>query len=172
MKMKIFTTTLLFFYGALGPFTLSDAKTAYKMDFCNDSRYCKTPSLSGIDDASYALQSKLSDTTDATFKHDVLDSTIPVLVVFWAQWSTPSRRLMPTISSVAQDFASSATAMRLEVDDNPTTPNTYNVSSLPTVIIFKNGKEFRRVTGSPSKATLSMALQDALKKKWRRHVGK
>jgi thioredoxin 1 len=118
------------------------------------------------------LQSNPPDTTDATFKHDVLDSTIPVMVIFWAQWSGPSRRLLPTIVSVAQDFPVSAKAMRLEVDDNPTTPNTYSVSTLPTVIIFKGGKEFRRLTGSPSKADLTKAMQDALKKAKRIHFRK
>lgn len=90
--------------------------------------------------------------SDATFRSEVLESDRPVLVDFWAPWCPPCRTLGPTIEALATDLADTLKVGKIDVDDNPETASSYRISSLPTVIVFKNGQEVERIVGLNSRA--------------------
>ena len=79
-------------------------------------------------------------TSDVTFKSDVLDSTIPVLVDFWAPWCGPCKIAGPIIDRVSEKLYGKARVFKLDVDDNPQTAGQYGISSIPTVMVFRNGR--------------------------------
>ncbi|RYZ41887.1 MAG: thioredoxin [Myxococcaceae bacterium] len=101
-------------------------------------------------------------TTDATFKNDVLDSDVPVLVDFWAEWCGPCRMVGPTVDEIATEYAGKARAFKLNVDDNPSVPVQYGIRSIPTVLIFKNGQVVDRIIGAVPKTTLTQTLDKHL----------
>jgi len=77
--------------------------------------------------------------TDETFDIDVLKSGGPVLVDFWAEWCGPCRAIAPALEEIAGEYAGKLTVAKVNIDENPTTPNTYGVRGIPTLIMFKNG---------------------------------
>ncbi len=80
------------------------------------------------------------ETTDATFKDDVLDERVPVLVDFWAPWCGPCRIAGPIIDKVGEKADGRAKVYKLNVDENPVTASRYGITGIPTVIVFKNGR--------------------------------
>ncbi len=90
--------------------------------------------------------------TDASFENDVLKSEVPILVDFWAPWCGPCQMMGPIIEELASEYDSSKIKVaKLNVDDNPSTAGTYQVMSIPTFIIFKNGKVADKMSGGVSK---------------------
>jgi thioredoxin 1 len=85
--------------------------------------------------------------TDATFQSEVLDSSIPVIVDFWAPWCGPCRMLAPTIEKIAGQFQGKVKVGNMDTDQNPETPGGLGISSIPTVIIFHQGKPVDRLVG-------------------------
>ncbi|HSV32518.1 MAG TPA: thioredoxin [Pyrinomonadaceae bacterium] len=104
------------------------------------------------------MSEHVNDTTDSTFETDVLKSDRPVLVDFWAAWCAPCRMLAPTVESVAEKYAGSARVVKLNVDDNPSVSQRYGIKGIPTLILFKNGKEEERIVGATSEAAISRIL--------------
>ena len=100
----------------------------------------------------------VKDVSDNNFEADVLKSDRPVLVDFWAQWCAPCRMLAPTVEAVAQSFRETATVVKLNVDDNPQVSQRYGIKGIPTLILFKNGKEEERVVGATSKEAISRMI--------------
>jgi thioredoxin 1 len=99
--------------------------------------------------------------TDANFKSEVLDeASKPVLVDFWATWCGPCKVQGPIIEEVAKEVGARAKVCSMEVDENPVTPQEYAVMSIPTLVIFKNGKPVWRVAGLQQKG----AIMEELKK--------
>ncbi len=105
----------------------------------------------------------VKETTDSSFETDVLGSDRPVLVDFWAAWCAPCRMLAPTVEAVAEKYATNARVVKLNVDDNPSVSQRYGIKGIPTLILFKNGKEEERVVGATSEAAISRMLD--------KHVG-
>jgi thioredoxin 1 len=100
----------------------------------------------------------VSDVNDGNFEAAVLNSDKPVLVDFWAPWCAPCRMLAPTVEAVAQNFQGSASVVKLNVDDNPAVSQRYGIKGIPTLILFKNGKEEERVVGATSKEAISRMI--------------
>ena len=104
------------------------------------------------------MSEHVKETSDSGFENDVLQSAQPVLVDFWAAWCAPCRMLAPTVEAVAEKYAASARVMKLNVDDNPSVSQRFGIKGIPTLILFKNGKEEERVVGATSEAAISRML--------------
>jgi thioredoxin 1 len=99
--------------------------------------------------------------TDSNFQSDVLESSVPVLVDFWAPWCGPCRMIGPTIEELAVENAGSFKVGKVNVDDNNRLAMTYNVASIPTIMIFNNGQLVQQFMGVQPKAKLQQALDEA-----------
>jgi thioredoxin 1 len=100
--------------------------------------------------------------TDANFKTDVLESSQPVLVDFWAPWCGPCKQLAPTIDALATEFEGKVRVGKLNTDDNPQTASEYNISSIPSVLIFKNGTVVDKIVGAAPKDRIAAVLNKHL----------
>ncbi|HZE72024.1 MAG TPA: thioredoxin [Pyrinomonadaceae bacterium] len=98
------------------------------------------------------------EVTDTTFEKAVLQADRPVLVDFWAAWCAPCRMLAPTVEAVAEKYAASARVVKLNVDDNPSISQRYGIKGIPTLILFKAGREEERVVGATSKDAISRMI--------------
>ena len=99
--------------------------------------------------------------TDSNFEAEVLKSDQPVLVDFWAEWCQPCRMLTPTIEEIANDYNGKARVGKVDTDSNRDISVKYGISSIPTVILFKNGEVATKFVGLQSKDKFAAAL-DAL----------
>jgi thioredoxin 1 len=99
--------------------------------------------------------------TDSNFQSDVLESSVPVLVDFWAPWCGPCRMIGPTIEELAVENAGSFKVGKVNVDDNNGLAMTYNVASIPTIMIFSGGRLVQQFMGVQPKAKLQQALDEA-----------
>jgi thioredoxin 1 len=101
------------------------------------------------------------DVSDASFAADVLSSEQPVLVDFWATWCGPCKMVAPVLEEIAAEKAGRLTVARLDVDANPETARDFQVISIPTLIVFKDGQPVKRIVGAKGKAALLRELSDA-----------
>jgi thioredoxin 1 len=104
------------------------------------------------------MSEKVTQVNDTDFERDVLQSDQPVLVDFWAEWCGPCRMLAPTLDAVAEKYEGSARVVKVNVDDNPNITQRYGIKGIPTLILFKGGKEEERVVGATSKDVLSRMI--------------
>src|SRR6478672_4402961 len=100
--------------------------------------------------------------TDDSFTDDVLASATPVLVDFWATWCGPCKMIAPVLEELATEKADELTVAKLDVDENPSTARDFQVVSIPTLILFKNGEPVKRIVGTKGKAALPRELADYL----------
>ena len=100
--------------------------------------------------------------TDASFKQDVLDSEVPVLVDFWAPWCGPCRMVAPVVDEIAQQYDGQIKVVKLNTDENPNVASQYGIRSIPTLMIFKGGQRVDMVVGAVPKTTLSNTLEKYL----------
>ncbi len=104
---------------------------------------------------------KAVEVTDANFQSEVLQADQPVLVDFWAPWCGPCRMLTPVIEELATENAGKAKVVKMNIDDSPTTPAQYGISSIPTLIVFSGGQVVDRFVGVQPKNRLQAALDEA-----------
>lgn len=102
---------------------------------------------------------KAREFTDANFRSEVLESSEPVLVDFWAAWCGPCRAVGPTIEEIATEFEGSAKVGKLNIDENPQSPSGYGIHSIPAVLIFKDGEVVETLVGVQPKERYQEALQ-------------
>ncbi|HHV09246.1 MAG TPA: thioredoxin [Clostridiales bacterium] len=96
--------------------------------------------------------------TDANFQKEVLESNIPVLVDFYADWCGPCKMIAPIVAELAEEYKDTFKIGKLNVDDSPETAQKYRVMSIPTLIIFKNGAAVETVVGAVPKKALQEKL--------------
>ena len=98
--------------------------------------------------------------TDSNFETEVLKSDTPVLVDFWAEWCAPCKMLAPTIDEVADDFAGKAKVGKIDIEAAREIAMKYNIGSIPTVLIFKDGQVAKQLVGLSNKDALADALTE------------
>ena len=92
--------------------------------------------------------------TDDSFKQDVLESATPVLVDFWAEWCGPCRMVAPILDDIAKEYEGKLTVAKVNIDENPSTPNDYAVRGIPTMMLFRDGKLVDTKVGALPKGQL------------------
>lgn len=97
--------------------------------------------------------------TDENFEEEVIESKKPVLVDFWATWCGPCMMLAPIVTEIAEEYADVLKVGKVNVDEQPVTSLEYNVSSIPTLILFKDGKILKKAVGYMSKSELIRELE-------------
>ncbi|HWP43901.1 MAG TPA: thioredoxin [Blastocatellia bacterium] len=104
----------------------------------------------------------VKEVTDQSFEQEVLQSSQPVLVDFWAEWCQPCRVLAPTVEAVAEKYDGKARFFKINVDENPSVPQNYGIKGIPTLILFKGGSEADRVVGITSRENIFRMIDRAL----------
>lgn len=102
------------------------------------------------------------ETSDANFERDVLKSSVPCLVDFWAVWCGPCRALAPILEDLAADNVGKIKVFKVNTDDSPNTPSQYGVRGIPTVILFKDGKVVDQSVGVVPKLALQEMVNKAM----------
>ena len=97
--------------------------------------------------------------TDQSFEKDVLQAGVPVLVDFWAEWCGPCRALGPKLEEIAAELKDKVKIAKLNVDENPSAPAKYGVRGIPTMILFKDGREVDQIVGNMPKENILALLQ-------------
>ncbi len=108
------------------------------------------------------MSSSATPVTDESFEKDVLGSTVPVLVDFWAPWCGPCRMVAPVVDEIAEQYEGQIKVVKLNTDENPQVASQYGIRSIPTLMIFKGGQRVDMVVGAVPKTTLATTLEKYL----------
>jgi thioredoxin 1 len=108
------------------------------------------------------VSEKILNLTDAEFEEKVLKAPGPVLVDYWAEWCGPCKMIAPVLEEIANDYEGRLTIAKLNIDDNPATPQRYGVRGIPTLMLFKNGEMEATKVGAQSKSQLAAFLDGNL----------
>jgi thioredoxin 1 len=108
------------------------------------------------------MAANISDVTDTTFQAEVIESETPVLVDFWAPWCGPCRVVAPILEEIAKERGDELKVVKLNTDENQQTAVAFKVLSIPTMILFRNGQEAKRIIGAYPKKRLEAELAPAL----------
>ncbi|HQW19146.1 MAG TPA: thioredoxin TrxA [Rhodocyclaceae bacterium] len=100
--------------------------------------------------------------TDTTFKNEVLDASVPVLVDYWAEWCGPCKMIAPILDEVAKEYAGKLKVAKLNIDENQKTPGEYGIRGIPTLMLFKGGNVEATKVGAVSKSQLSAFIDSNL----------
>jgi len=100
--------------------------------------------------------------TDASFDADVLNSTTPVLVDFWAEWCGPCKQIAPALEEISAELGDKIVIGKINIDDNPQSPSKYGVRGIPTLVLFKNGQVAATKVGALPKNKLMDWIQSSI----------
>lgn len=108
----------------------------------------------------------MSDTikhiSDASFEDDVVKSSTPVLVDYWAEWCGPCRMIAPILDEVSKEYQGRLTVTKLNVDENQATPAKFGIRGIPTLMVFKNGSVVGTKVGAVSKSQLTSFIEESI----------
>lgn len=105
---------------------------------------------------------KPTEITDATFEKEVVQSSLPVLVDFWAPWCQPCRMVGPVVEELAEEYAGKVYVVKVNTDEHPANASRLGIRGIPTLLIFQGGKETQRIIGFKPKADIRKLLDAAL----------
>ena len=97
--------------------------------------------------------------TDTSFDKDVMKSSTPVLVDFWAEWCGPCRALSPKLEEIATEMSSQIKIVKMNIDENPQTPGQYGIRGIPALLLFKDGKQVGELIGNQPKDSITEFLK-------------
>ena len=102
------------------------------------------------------------NTTDKNFKNDVLDSSKPVLVDFWAEWCGPCKAIAPALDEISVEMSDNLTVAKINIDENPNIAQEFNIRSIPALMLFKNGKLEAEMMGQVPKSQLEEWIKESI----------
>jgi thioredoxin 1 len=108
------------------------------------------------------MAANINDVTDTTFQAEVLESETPVLVDFWAPWCGPCRVIAPSLEEIADEQSESLRIVKVNVDENQQTAAQFGILAIPTLLLFRNGAEAKRIQGALPKKRLEAELASGL----------
>ena len=108
------------------------------------------------------MSEQLVYTSDDTFEADVINSELPVLLDFWAEWCAPCKMIAPLLTEIAEEYEGRLKIAKLNIDENPATPPKFGIRGIPTLILFKNGTVEGQKVGALSKSQLTAFLDTNL----------
>src|SRR3970040_2351411 len=108
------------------------------------------------------MSADIISVTDSNFEQEVLKSTAPVLVDYWAEWCGPCKIIAPVLEEIAREYGGRVKVAKLNIDENPATPPKYGIRGIPTLMLFKNGGVEATKVGAVSKSQLSAFLDGHL----------
>ena len=108
------------------------------------------------------MSDRIKEIDDQTFDADVLQSSKPVLVDFWAPWCGPCKAIGPVVEALADQYGDKMDFTKFNVDDSPETPGKYGIKAIPTIAVFKDGRPFDMITGLTSRGNLEASIKKVL----------
>ena len=108
------------------------------------------------------MSGKVAEVGDQNFDAEVLNSSVPVLVDFWAAWCAPCRMLAPVVEAIAEKYEGKAKIFKLNVDENTITAGKYNIKGIPTLLLFKDGAIQEQIVGNTTQGAISKMIDNQL----------
>jgi len=108
------------------------------------------------------MSGKVAEVGDQNFEAEVLNSSVPVLVDFWAAWCAPCRMLAPVVEVIAEKYEGQAKIVKLNVDENTLTSGKYSIKGIPTLLLFKDGVVKEQIVGNTTKVAISKMIDNHL----------
>lgn len=101
--------------------------------------------------------------SDTSFDEDVLNSALPVLIDYWAEWCGPCKMIAPILEEVAEEYAGKIKTVKINIDDNPQAPTKYGIRSIPTLMVFRDGEVLGTKIGAVSKSQLTEFIDSSIR---------